>query len=312
MATTALVRREACPSCASTETRRVTCLSYSEPGLRTFLTQYYGGRADLSLLAEDNYEIHRCLRCGLGFQRGAPGEAILQDLYDRWIPPTELERTRVQFTLATQEYLAQQVQFLLRYFRLPPHHVNVLDFGLGWAEWATMARAFGCRVSGAELSQERIANAQRLGIEMLSWDEISRRRFHFINTEQVFEHLVSPRDTLEHLSSSLLPGGILKFSVPDSRAALRKLERGGTFESLSDYERMAVHPLEHINCFEHTSIVALARLVGLRPLTPSFRLLFDSATGWFSLRTAPRQALRAIYRHWYPKNTFVYLEKPSE
>ena len=31
----------------------------------------------------------------------------------------------------------------------------MLDFGFGWAHWSRMAMAYGCRVSGVELSQER-------------------------------------------------------------------------------------------------------------------------------------------------------------
>lgn len=262
------------------------------------------------MLSEFEYEIQICRDCELGFQRHIPSDDLLSELYDSWIPESERDRLHKGYAYADYEYLAHQVHFLLRTINLPPHQVRVLDFGLGWAEWARMARAFGCDVYGAEISQARIDNAKRIGIEILNWDEISTHRFHFINTEQVFEHLVSPRETLIRLSDAILPGGIIKFSVPDARTTLACLKRGSTFTSLSDYQRMTVHPLEHINSFTHASIARLGRTVGLRSITPNPLKLLNSSTGWLSPRCASRQLARAIYRHWYPKSTFVYLMKP--
>jgi SAM-dependent methyltransferase len=259
------------------------------------------------LIAPYFYEVARCRQCALGFQTETPAAGLLASIYDRWIAASEQQRLWQDYGLQAYEYLAQQVRFLIEHLGMPPHAIRVFDFGLGWAEWASMAQAFGCQVFGAELSQVRIDNAVRRGIGIVSWDDIPGQQFHYINTEQVFEHLVQPGETIRHLAKALAPGGILKISVPDARSALVQLEKGGGFASLSPDQRMAVHPLEHINSFEYGSIVAMAKRAGLRPLRPSLRRLFNSSAGWMSTRSAMRQAARGIYRHWYPRSTFVYL-----
>ena len=302
--------RSSCPACGGTSLRSLARDSFSAPQVSEYLSRHYGGRADLHMLTGCEYELLRCKNCGLGFQRGVPGKELLLEVYDKWIPATEFDRLRSSYSMRDYDYLAHQVQFLLRYFRLAPCKLKVFDFGLGWAEWASMAQAFGCNVFGTDLSPTRIDNAIRLGIGIVSWEDIPRHGFHYINTEQVFEHLVSPRETLERLASALLPGGLLKFSVPDARKSLSKLEAGETFGSLSDREKMSVHPLEHINSFTYGSIMRLAELAGLKALRPGMRRLLNSSTDMLSPRAAARAVARAAFRHWYPKSTFVYLIKP--
>jgi hypothetical protein len=50
----------------------------------------------------------------------------------------------------------------------------------------------------------------------------------------------------------------------------------------------------------------MGKTAGLRPLQPSLLRLYNSSAGWMSPRSAARQAARGIYRHWYPRSTFVY------
>jgi hypothetical protein len=280
--------------------------SFHSPALKGFLEQHYEGRADTESLREFNYEVARCRDCGLGYQRTIPGTALLNQIYEHWIPPSEKDRLLQKYNLADFSYLAEQVQFLVRHFRRNPHSIRVFDFGMGWSEWASMARSFGCQVSGCELSVARVEHAKSIGIEVIGWDDIPHRRFHFINTEQVFEHLLEPLETLQHLARSLERDGILKISVPDARRALRKLEEHPSFGALSPTLLVPVQPLEHVNCFEYRSLVAMARKAGLRPLRPSLRLLYSSSSGWLELKQALRLALRPIYRHWFPRSTFVY------
>jgi 2-polyprenyl-3-methyl-5-hydroxy-6-metoxy-1,4-benzoquinol methylase len=233
----------------------------------------------------------------------------LGEIYEQWIPPSEKERLHQRYRLDDYRYWAEQVQFLVEQLRLDPYEVRVLDFGMGWCEWASMARAFGCRVAGTELSPARAEHARSIGIEVIDWSDIPKRKFHFINTEQVFEHLIEPVETLRHLATALDGGGILKISVPDSRLALKGLERHRSFGALTRARAVPVAPLEHVNCFEHASLAAMARKAGLRPLRPSLRLLYNSSSGWLKPKRALKLAFRPIYRHWFPKSTFVYFVK---
>ena len=301
-----VVERRHCPSCSSTAFNVIVREPFDSPGLKTHFERQYEGRADLGSLKGYSYELVRCRDCGLGYQRTVPSSHLLHQIYEHWIPPSEKERLQQQYDLDDFRYWAEQVQFLVQHLRRSPHSIRVFDFGLGWSEWASMARAFGCQVAGAELSPARIQHARSLGIEVIEWNDIPKRRFHFINTEQVFEHLLEPLETLKHLASGLETGGILKISVPDSRSALSSLEKHRSFGALSPSDLVPVAPLEHVNCFEYRSLVRLAKIAHLRPVRPSLRLLYNSASGWLSPKRALKAALRPVYRHWFPKSTFVY------
>ena len=73
-----------------------------------------------------------------------------------------------------------------------------------------MAKGFGCESYGTELSEERIKYASSNGIKVIAWNEIPKHSFNFINTEQVFEHIPNPLDTLIYLKDALKPMVYLK------------------------------------------------------------------------------------------------------
>lgn len=63
---------------------------------------------------------------------------------------------------------------------------------MGWGDWFQMAQSFGCKAAGMELSEARVSHAQSRGVPAVEWQELASRRFDFINTEQVFEHVTDP------------------------------------------------------------------------------------------------------------------------
>ncbi|HET8697833.1 MAG TPA: class I SAM-dependent methyltransferase [Gammaproteobacteria bacterium] len=305
----ALVEREQCPSCGARDARVLLAIPYRAPAMDTFLKTYYHRPPDTAPLDGWSYELVRCASCSLGYQRYVPGPELLEAIYDHWISPAPPEGGRKRRGLSDYRLLAQEVQFLIEHFRKRPASLEVLDFGMGWGSWARMALAFGCKVAGSDLSLARQQHARSIGVEVLQWNELPGRNFHFINTEQVFEHLVEPAATLNHLASALAPGGLLRISVPNCRGALRAAAKKGSFEALSMDDIRAVHPLEHLNAFEAASLERFGRVAGLEPIRPSLRLLYNGTSGWLSPQAALKSLLRPIYRHLYPKSTVVYFQK---
>lgn len=305
----ALRRRARCPCCEFSASDVLASEPYSSSALLAYFERHYEGRADTSLLAEADYTVVRCRRCSLAYQLMIPGDALLETVYERWITPARKDRLRSERDLDYYTYLAEQVQFLLRELGLKPSDVRAFDFGMGWGEWASMARAFGCRVAGAELSAHRSRHAESIGIEVIERDAIPGHKFEFINAEQVFEHLVSPLPVLRQLAAALEENGLIRISVPDSRSALRALSRRRRFSGLPERCVVPVAPLEHVNCFEYRSLRELGRRAGLELIRPSFRNLYDSSSGWMNLRNAARLSLRPVYRHVYPKSTIQYFRR---
>ncbi len=298
-------KREHCPSCRSTCFVSLCTESFTGPGMRKYIDTHYKSRASINLDGF-SYELVQCAECNLAYQIHVPTNSLLSEIYDVWIPQSTREERRATHNLNYYRYLSEQVQFFIQHFHLPPSSINVLDFGFGWAEFAKMVMAYGCNVAGSELSQERIGYARSIGLEVVDTQELPANRFHFINAEQILEHIVEPRDLLTRLTASLEVGGIIMISVPNSSRSLRKLRRTRDFSSLSPNDIIPIAPLEHLNSFNYKSLVALADTFGLKPVRPSLYKLYNSASGWLEVKNAIRLIARPLYRHVYPKSTFVY------
>lgn len=301
----ALKTRTCCPACLSPSLSVIYEEAYSGAGIQAYLARHYEGHAGKAADA-GAYTLARCDHCSLVFQQQVPGGALLEDIYNSWVPGTELEREHRNYSLDDYRYLAEQVQFVIQHFGLAPGELDALDFGFGWAHWSKMAMGFGCNVWGVELSEERARYGRSVGLRVVGLADLPSRRFRFINTEQVFEHLTEPRLVLEKLRDALSGDGIIKISVPNAVGALKKISRGKNFAALSVNDQMPIAPLEHINAFSHDSLVAFGKEFGLKPLRPSLYRLFNSASGLMQPRNLARVVARPFYRHVFPRTTFIY------
>ncbi|WP_411885759.1 class I SAM-dependent methyltransferase [Polaromonas sp. YR568] len=297
--------RTQCPACLGASLSVLYEEPYRGAGLQAYLTRHYEGHATDAADA-GTYALARCEGCGLVFQQQVPGDALLGEIYNGWVPGTDLEREHRDYSLDEYRYLAEQVQFIIQHFGLPPGELDILDFGFGWAHWSRMAMAYGCNVWGVELSEERAQHGKSVGLRVVGLADLPARRFRFINTEQVFEHLTEPRAVLAQLRDALSCDGVIKISVPDAAASLKKIGQAGDFGALSAQQQMPIAPLEHINSFSHDSLIAFGKEFGLKPLHPSFYRLYNSASGLLQLKNLARALARPVYRHIFPRSTFVY------
>lgn len=166
-------------------------------------------------------------------------------------------------------------------------------------------------VYGTELSQARIEYAKASGIKVITWEDIPNYRFDFINTEQVFEHLSEPMETLVHLKRALKPGGMIKISVPNGWDIKRRLRIGDwTAPKGSRNSLNPIAPLEHINCFNHEVIVKMASRVGLKLEALPFRLI---KTGF---AISLRDSLETIAKPYYNfltrrKSTYLFFRNSA-
>ncbi|MGZ4333694.1 MAG: class I SAM-dependent methyltransferase [Gaiellaceae bacterium] len=296
--TTQFSTRDRCPACGSAEARRLVDLSYSEPPISDYLLRFYGsaGREMLAELADVDYTLIECVRCGLIWQYRSPHEGFLRQLYETWSDPAETRELELGATLGERLPVAREVASVVSALGRRPNELRVLDFGMGWGWWLQIARAFGCQVWGVEVSPPMLEHAVQLGIPTLSWDELGDHQFDFVNTEQVFEHLAEPFPVLQRLAKTLSPEGLLKISVPPSHDIHRRLRANDwdagkwTRNSLN-----AVAPLEHLNCFHGRSLPAMAERAGLderRLPTGAYYELLALRTGFGRLA---KQILKPVF-----------------
>jgi SAM-dependent methyltransferase len=201
------------------------------------------------------------------------------------------------------------------FLKVPLTRMKTLDYGMGWGLWVRIAKKLGCDSYGVEVSQEHLDYIRGHGCGGITDAEIPEHRFHFINTEQVFEHVPQPLQLLKLLAGSLEPGGVVKISVPSGEKADRIVAalKDGTFGG--DYETiMPVHPLEHINTFTRGTIREMAGLAGLKLVKPNLiqSYAFLGHKGAVSLKRAKKSAkelVRPIYQWIQPSNIYVWLRK---
>ncbi|HPD58019.1 MAG TPA: class I SAM-dependent methyltransferase [Smithellaceae bacterium] len=171
-----------------------------------------------------------------------------------------------------------------------------------------MVKAFGCDSVGLELSTERIENAKLNGIKVITWNEIPDQRFDFINTEQVFEHIPEPLQTLRHLKTALKTDGILKISVPTANDINRRLKimdwkaPKGTSNSLNP-----VAPLEHINYFTRSSLVTMASKAGMEEVFIPLKIQYRYSTDWGDFFKIAKNIFRPIYRNIFKRQNYAFL-----
>jgi SAM-dependent methyltransferase len=270
--TLALEERRACPACLSPQRQKLYECAFDAPPVRDYLADFYSSSAkfDVTPLTRAGYILDECLQCRLVYQRYVPNEALMATLYGTWHAADRPVGAQVaKRTVDYYVHLAREIEDDLRYLGRPPGELTFFDFGAGLGDWCRMARAYGCKVAGTEISPGLAAATVSSGIEFVRRDELAGRHFDVVNAEQVFEHLADPRATLEELVGSLAPGGLLKIGVPNGNDIKRRLARldwsatKGSRDSLNP-----VYPLQHVNCFSHASLVALGAGAGLVPVDP--------------------------------------------
>jgi 2-polyprenyl-3-methyl-5-hydroxy-6-metoxy-1,4-benzoquinol methylase len=282
--------RQTCPICRSLCRETLVALPYAEPPVKNHLDSWYS--YDPECIKEGDYRLDECQRCGLIYQREILNEQAMAQLYNEWIDYHRLfERNKNKHTSDRGIAQAQELVNVCLYFGTTPGKLKVLDFGMGFGTWCYLAKGLGCQhVYGTELSQTRTAYAK--DITLIDWEALPHYQFDFIHTEQVFEHLPHPLETLIHLSNALSPGGVIKISVPDGKGIKEKL-KAKDWQALraqklpinsreiwgqgAQNTLNAVAPLEHINCFNYDVLLKMAERAGLSPVVlPNKRVVLPT------------------------------------
>lgn len=262
-------KRSKCPSCMSKNYTQIYSISYEDNIIKDYLNSFYlpKGKVEFNYFKNAKYILNECNECSLIFQQEIPDDILTQRLYNIWIDPKIASIKSKNHDINYYLNHASEIIKIISHFNTNPIDLSILDFGMGWANWCLMARAFGCNIYGCELSQERIENAKKHGIKTLEWNDLPNHKFDFINSEQVFEHLSEPYETLKYLAESLKPNGVIRISVPNGEKSRRTLKTMDWKASKASRDSLNIFaPLEHINCFTTKSIDIMAKNAGLKPI----------------------------------------------
>lgn len=304
------VKRSACPACLSRHFSTIYSCEYLQDPVRAFLEAFYNkqGFVELHYLENGVYTVAECESCGLIFQQYIPDDVLAERIYEHWIDP-EVSFQKAEKNKINAHHL-QEVAIIREYLDpVNPSELTFFDYGMGWGKWCQAAKSIGCQVYGAELSRNRIANAERLGVEVLEWEQIPQKKFDFINTDQVIEHVPDPLGTIRHLAKALKPKGLLKINVPNGIGIKQKLRFNNWKRSHGVTSLNAILPLEHINCFKHQQIIKMGKLAGLVPVKIPIKIQYAIIMRTPTPKKTLRNLINPLYRNYVSISTYCFFAK---
>lgn len=208
--------------------------------------------SEIGIDQTENFELIRCTRCDHIFQRFVPAKETSHS--DERSAKSRERKLHARLSYFRKN--AEKVQKAGLLIGGRPHERTMLDFGMGWGFFLSMAQAHGYYVLGVEIDEDRVSFARSRGIPSTPRLE-ALEKFSYIHADQVLEHVNDPLAILKKLATHLEKDGVLFVGVPN----------GKEIKPPYDPYKKVNQPLEHINCFSHASLVALARRAGLRPVS---------------------------------------------
>ena len=212
-----------------------------------FLSVYYKGRIDIKKLNGKYYKLLECLNCKLIFQEQIPDEKFSQELYEIYIDKDDSLRKKDDYEKKYKKKLFYEMGLIKNIFKKKNEEISILDFGAGWGFWLNFFKKNNFDVYAFEISDTRIDFLKKNQIKTISDIVNTDNKFDFIYSEETFEHISNPKETLISLSKMLKENGFIMLRFPSS--FLFKLRLNKKYKPSTD----CAHPLEHINLLKKKS-----------------------------------------------------------
>ena len=306
------ISRKACPICHKEPAKTLIEIPYASTEMQDYLSSFYDNRVDATSLYDVNFVVQECMSCNSLYQKHIPDSRLSTVLYEDWVDPTSTSIEKISnYDIEHYEFNASEIRQLFSLYDLPSGKLNVLDYGMGWGSWAKMCSAYGAKTYGYDFSEKRNVHATKHGFNIINLTEITNKKFDLINTEQVFEHIPDPLETIQLLAESLTEGGVIKISVPHAfnfKARLKKID-WKTKNKFSNQSINPVAPLEHLNFFTRKAIVGMGEQAGLREIKIPLNKQYALSSNFF---TSPKSCIKFLFR-LIMRNYFinyVLLQKP--
>lgn len=200
--------------------------------------------------ARDAQTIVCCRRCGMQYENPRFPESAIIEGYQAAAAPEHDS----QHALRTQTFY-RALERLSPY--LPPSGGSLLDVGSAGGAFLEAAERYGYEAFGLEPSGFLVKQAVARGLKVEEGtarnNPYKARHFDLISMWDVLEHVNEPRQTLEHLTAMLKPGGIMLINYPDV----------GTWMAKIFGRKLWWYMSPHINYFDRSSITEICRRAGL-------------------------------------------------
>ena len=257
----ALIKRTNCPTCNEDSFKELYSLPYKSPKMVFFLENYYKKDLEIKKIEKNQYRLVECNNCNLIFQEQIPNKEFSKQLYENIIDKENIFSKKENFKKKWHQKLKYELELIQNLFDKKTQEISILEFGAGWGYWSKYFGGKGFNVSAFEVSESRIKFMKKNNIKILQDLENVSEKFDFIYSEETFEHISNPKETLLNLSNFLNNDGYILLRFPSN--FLFKFKINNNYQPKSD----CAHPLEHINLFKRKSFDKMLTNTNLKTIT---------------------------------------------
>lgn len=264
-----ILSREKCPACNYHLFKSIFRRSFNENLIKKYMIEAYQGNADLTVLENVEFEIVKCKKCKLGFQKYIFDAQMLDELYNKWIDPNSALEWRDKGTKGTKTY--EKILSIAKcYFKKDTSKIKVLDYGAGFGDSLVTANKMGFDSYAFEYSTERIRYLEGKGINVITNN--SNMLFDFIIVNQILEHITNPTEILNDIHSKLDKTGLVYIAVPNCTSIEKKLKKTENITNEKELHKTlldaSVGAFQHINFFNNYNLKLLLKKQGFKINTP--------------------------------------------
>jgi 2-polyprenyl-3-methyl-5-hydroxy-6-metoxy-1,4-benzoquinol methylase len=232
---------------------------------------------ELGIAADWKCPIVRCEECGFVYSRYRLNDELATFLYNHIIDHDK-SRAKVFGRTKRLRLLTLWKQLFEEATReWDSCEVSVLDFGCGWGDFLTVARAPGITVCGLDTDEQKLDWGRQQGLHLVSRleDLEPLGPFDILYCDQVMEHLDTPAASARQMLHYLKPGGVAFVGVPCCTQAVID----DVCVRLKDGQPISkeINPWEHLNYFSPDSLVRMMQSAGFEVIN-LFRP--DKPRGW--------------------------------
>ena len=213
----------------------------------SFLETYYKGLIPIYRLDGFEYKLIECQNCSLIYQEQIPNKKFSQELYENYIDKEDSLFKKSSYEQKFHKKLYYEMNLIKGVLKKKNDEISILDYGAGWGFWLKFFKKNNFNVYAYEVSETRINFLKKNNIKLISDILNTDTKFDFIYSEETFEHITNPKETLINLSKILKVGGFIMLRFPSS--FLFKYRLNNNYKPTTD----CAHPLEHINLLKRKS-----------------------------------------------------------
>ena len=196
---------------------------------------------------DKNREIRWCKKCGFGWQYPLPTPDEIRNYYKNFST----------YNIHGEDEKEKGFQKRIRQInKMVPKRGKLLDVGSGLGYFLKVAIKNGWRATGVEPQASAAEYCKNiLGIDVYSGfvDDLELESFDVVTLWDVLEHVHDPLNFLSRCIESLVPGGLLIFSVPNASGWPARIFKGkwrySMYTHLNYFSMPYIYKMVDINIF---------------------------------------------------------------